>query len=444
MEGIALIICIGGFIYGFAYYRNETIIISIILIVILGINSLFSLTRTPAETVEIVNEEGLDDLEIDAVTSLNEEQNFTLTFDDGPHIETTPVILEYLKKFKIKNAIFFVRGDRVKENPNLIKKIIDYGYNIGYHSMQHTNQAKITELEIDNDIKEFKSLIKGILPDYKLELARPPYGGMTKETVKIFNQMEINNQPTIELNEKLIAPHILKAYSNNNLKTLLWNVDFKDWEKRISVSYAARKFRKDLHQYWLFHEMPINKGSVFDNKITKDLPEFLMFILNPNKASRDTRDTEENESVEIINPNEKLKAKAKRYAEKFRIDAKLFYALIQQESRWRKSIRSPVGATGLGQVMPFNVPLCTNEKLNESERVAWLKNPDNNLYCSAKILKSELVYWDSKFPDDTEKAIKHALGSYNAGRKAVEFKNALTAYRETRNYVAIIWSNYNG
>ncbi len=151
----------------------------------------------------------------------------------------------------------------------------------------------------------------------------------------------------------------------------------------------------------------------------------------------------ENEVIEQT-PNEKLKAKATRYAKKFRIDAKLFHALIQQESRWRKLIRSPVGATGLGQVMPFNVPLCTKEKLNESERVAWLKNPDNNLYCSAKILKSELVYWDRKFPDDAEKAIKHALGSYNAGRNAVEFKNAITAYRETRNYVATIWSNYNG
>jgi soluble lytic murein transglycosylase-like protein len=152
------------------------------------------------------------------------------------------------------------------------------------------------------------------------------------------------------------------------------------------------------------------------------------------------------ENTEVIEqtPNEKLKTKATRYAKKFRIDAKLFHALIQQESRWRKSVRSPVGATGLGQVMPFNVPLCTKEKLNESERVAWLKNPDNNLYCSAKILKSELVYWDRKFPDDAEKAIKHALGSYNAGRNAVEFKNAITAYRETRNYVAIIWRNYNG
>ena len=153
---------------------------------------------------------------------------------------------------------------------------------------------------------------------------------------------------------------------------------------------------------------------------------------------------ETTESTEIIEetPNEKLKAKATRYAKKFRIDAKLFHALIKQESRWRKSIRSPVGATGLGQVMPFNVPLCAKEKLSSFERIEWLKNPDNNLFCSAKILKSELVYWDRKYPSDRELAIKSALGSYNAGRNAVENKNALTAFRETRNYVKTIWENY--
>ena len=156
--------------------------------------------------------------------------------------------------------------------------------------------------------------------------------------------------------------------------------------------------------------------------------------------------TKEVEAAEIIeeSPSEKLKEKATRYAKKFRIDAKLFHALIKQESRWRKSVRSPVCATGLGQVMPFNVPLCTKEKLSNSERVEWLKNPDNNLFCSAKILKSELVYWDNKYPDNRELAIKSALGSYNAGRHAVENRNALTAFRETRNYVATIWSNYNG
>ena len=161
----------------------------------------------------------------------------------------------------------------------------------------------------------------------------------------------------------------------------------------------------------------------------------------PQKESIETT-----KSTEIIEEtlNEKLKSKATRYAKKFRIDAKLFHALIQQESRWRKSVRSPVGATGLGQVMPFNVPLCAKEKLSNSERVEWLKNPDNNLFCSAKILKSELVYWDRKYPDNRELAIKSALGSYNAGRHAVENRNALTAFRETRNYVATIWSNYNG
>ena len=127
------------------------------------------------------------------------------------------------------------------------------------------------------------------------------------------------------------------------------------------------------------------------------------------------------------------------------IDQRLFRALIKQESRWNPNAKSPKGATGLAQIMPFNARLCTREKLaSTSDKQDWLLDPDNNLYCGAKILKSELVYWDRKYPSDRELAIKSALGSYNAGRHAVENRNALTAFRETRNYVATIWSNYNG
>jgi hypothetical protein len=273
MEALALIVCIGVLIYGLANHKNETIIISCVLVCVLGVSSLFSFFQTPVETTEIVNEEGEDDSE---------------------ETEEKPV---------------------VKKN---------------FNSEQTKKLA-----HIENEMKKVDPVKHRIL-----------------------------------------------------------------WEHLES------------HRKYL--------------------------INNPQGDKQ--------KDIEVIEqtPNEKLKTKATRYAKKFRIDAKLFHALIQQESRWRKSVRSPVGATGLGQVMPFNVPLCTKEKLNESERVAWLKNPDNNLHCSAKILKSELVYWDRKFPDNAEKAIKHALGSYNAGRSAVEFKNAITAYRETRNYVATIWSNYNG
>ena len=85
--------------------------------------------------------------------------------------------------------------------------------------------------------------------------------------------------------------------------------------------------------------------------------------------------------------------------------------------------------------MPFNAPGCGLKK-------ADLYHPDKNLMCSGKILKEALVYWDRRFPQDADKAIRHALGEYNAGRTAVIERNAMTAFPETRQYVARIMANY--
>lgn len=101
----------------------------------------------------------------------------------------------------------------------------------------------------------------------------------------------------------------------------------------------------------------------------------------------------------------------------------LFRALITQESAWNAQIVSPAGAIGLGQVMPFNAPLCGITAVDLTE-------PEANLRCSAKILKEALAYWKGD--------IDYALGEYNAGRDAVKTRNALKEFKETRLYVARI------
>jgi peptidoglycan/xylan/chitin deacetylase (PgdA/CDA1 family) len=59
-----------------------------------------------------------------------------LTFDDGPHPQQTPQLLDALKKHGVK-AVFFVIGDHVKNHPALLKRIIDEGHLIGNHTMTH-------------------------------------------------------------------------------------------------------------------------------------------------------------------------------------------------------------------------------------------------------------------------------------------------------------------
>jgi peptidoglycan/xylan/chitin deacetylase (PgdA/CDA1 family) len=211
-------------------------------------------------------------------------QNFILTFDDGPHPDTTPVLLEQLKEKNIKNAIFFLIGDHILQYPELVKKIQSYQYDIGYHSMYHANQAKMTVNEIHQDIQEFReTLNKALGSNYDLKYARPPFGGMTQKSVKLFKKLEITGklkQQTLddEFNAKLIAKQVRETYQANGLQTLLWNVDFKDWEQRIDINHAREQFVPNLNQIWLFHEMPSYKGTTFNNQITEDLPQFLNFL----------------------------------------------------------------------------------------------------------------------------------------------------------------------
>ena len=59
-----------------------------------------------------------------------------LTIDDGPHPESTPRILELLRKFDAR-ATFFVIGERVRAHPRLTRAILDQGHTLGNHSATH-------------------------------------------------------------------------------------------------------------------------------------------------------------------------------------------------------------------------------------------------------------------------------------------------------------------
>jgi peptidoglycan/xylan/chitin deacetylase (PgdA/CDA1 family) len=91
-----------------------------------------------------------------------------LTFDDGPHPEYTPKILDILRERNIK-ATFFVLGDKCQEYPQILKQIENDGHAIGFHGHRH---KKINDL----NPKEFERLF--VLPN-ELKMAklfRPPYG----------------------------------------------------------------------------------------------------------------------------------------------------------------------------------------------------------------------------------------------------------------------------
>ena len=64
-----------------------------------------------------------------------------LTFDDGPIPESTPFILETLRKYNIK-ATFFMVGENVLRNHDLYNQIVAEGHQIGNHTFNHIGAFK--------------------------------------------------------------------------------------------------------------------------------------------------------------------------------------------------------------------------------------------------------------------------------------------------------------
>ena len=99
----------------------------------------------------------------------NAQNNIWLTFDDGPHQESTPFILNVLKEEQVK-ATFFLVGEQMEKHPELLNQIISEGHIVANHSYSHKNGWLSNNSTYFNDIEKCQKLIP------KNKLFRPPYG----------------------------------------------------------------------------------------------------------------------------------------------------------------------------------------------------------------------------------------------------------------------------
>ena len=99
-----------------------------------------------------------------------------LTFDDGPHPEITPWVLDLLEKENIK-ATFFCVGQNAKKYPHLIEHILQAGHRIGNHTMTHENGTKTPFQTYIESVKEAGNFTSE-------NLFRPPYGRITPKQLK--------------------------------------------------------------------------------------------------------------------------------------------------------------------------------------------------------------------------------------------------------------------
>ena len=116
------------------------------------------------------------------------DQKIYLTFDNGYENGNTEKILDTLKEKQV-SAVFFVTAQYVRENPELIRRMIDEGHIIGNHSVHHYSFPSISTRSIAQEILGLhEMMMKDYL--YKMTLVRPPKGEFSERALALADLLD--------------------------------------------------------------------------------------------------------------------------------------------------------------------------------------------------------------------------------------------------------------
>jgi peptidoglycan-N-acetylglucosamine deacetylase len=140
-------------------------------------------------------------------------RDYGLTFDDGPHREGTPAVLDALEARGVR-ATFFLVGEQVARNPSLAAEIVAAGHAIGLHCDRHRNQLRLSPRAVRADIERGAARIEETT-GRTIERYRPPYG--------IFNAAG------------------LALVHARGWRPLLWTHWGRDWQARATPESITRR-----------------------------------------------------------------------------------------------------------------------------------------------------------------------------------------------------------
>jgi peptidoglycan/xylan/chitin deacetylase (PgdA/CDA1 family) len=105
---------------------------------------------------------------------IDDPAGVALTFDDGPHPEGTPAVLEALEVANA-NATFFLCGEQVERYPALAAELVAAGHTAAVHGYTHRNMLRLAPRTFVQDLERGIAAIEDAIGSSP-ELYRPPYG----------------------------------------------------------------------------------------------------------------------------------------------------------------------------------------------------------------------------------------------------------------------------
>ena len=176
-----------------------------------------------------------------------DEKILYLTFDAGYENGNTPAILEALKKHQAP-AVFFAVGNFIKDNPDLIKRMITEGHIVGNHTMTHPDMSQISSMEsFQKELEGVEELYTSVTGEPMTKFYRPPRGVYSTENLSMAKEL---------------------GYS-----TFFWSLAYVDWiqEQQPSKEEAFQKLIPRIHPgaIVLLHNTSSTNAAILDELLTR-------------------------------------------------------------------------------------------------------------------------------------------------------------------------------
>lgn len=194
----------------------------------------------PASIQELAK---LDAAYVDATA----EKVLYLTFDAGYENGNTEKILDILKKHQVP-AAFFLVGNYIEKNPDLVRRMVEEGHIVGNHTMHHPDMSKLTDkAAFQKELTELEELFKATTGKELPKFYRPPQGIYSQENLEMAKEM--------------------------GYKTVFWSLAYVDWnnDAQPTAKQAFQKLLPRTHNgaVVLLHSTSATNAEILDELLTK-------------------------------------------------------------------------------------------------------------------------------------------------------------------------------
>ncbi len=166
-----------------------------------------------------------------------DSKKIALTFDDGPHPSKTDKILDLLAEYQI-HATFFVIGQNVAAYPEVVRREIKEGHEIGNHTYSHKSLYRCQKETVEKEIISTEEILidkTGCVP----RVFRPPEGAYTCDILDVAGRM--------------------------NYDVILWTIDTRDWAKASTDQIVSTVLKKVKNgSIILMHDFTISGTHTLD------------------------------------------------------------------------------------------------------------------------------------------------------------------------------------